>query len=448
MNKKTINWLLAEIDTWLTEGLLSPAAALQLKSRYARIRQDQRPIGLIILGALGALLVGLGIISLLAANWGDLSRDTRVVISFLPLILSYTAALYGVLKTNRTLAFCEPLGIFWGLSIGAGIALISQTYHLPGEMSTFLMTWMLLLVPVIYLTRSLGCVAGYYIGLLAWSSIIQYEAGVSLYFWPVSALILPVVISAKRENPTGMRGIVMFWSLLISTIIALGVTLDKSLPGLWIIIYVAFFTVLLLAGMRESSEEDEIWTKPLSLCGAGGLAVVLYLLCYKWPWDDVGPSYYRDGYGYHLWASAVYDFALVALLLAGALFLLLGWSRQRKGQSTLSQAATLGWIVAPIVMTAFYGIASYALDGKQLCSSLTSVYVIILSLLTLADGIGQRALWMVNCGVLLFLAVVLGKFFNEDFSFTTKGIVFIVCGLLFFMVNTIFARKLKQEERS
>jgi lipopolysaccharide export LptBFGC system permease protein LptF len=55
---------------------------------------------------------------------------------------------------------------------------------------------------------------------------------------------------------------------------------------------------------------------------------------------------------------------------------------------------------------------------------------------------------MVNCGVLLFLAVVLGKFFNEDFSFTIKGVVFIVCGLLFFLVNTIFARKIKQEVRS
>ncbi|MFA7173741.1 MAG: DUF2157 domain-containing protein [Kiritimatiellia bacterium] len=449
MNKKTINWLQTEIDFWLAEGVITAAAATQLKSRYERLRQDQRPIGLIILGALGALLIGLGIISLLAANWGDLPRDARVVISFLPLILSYSAALYALLRAERSLAFCEPLGIFWGLSIGAGIALISQTYHLPGELSAFLMTWMLLLVPVVYLTRSLGCVAGYYIGLLSWSIVVQSEMGVSLYFWPVSALILPVVISVKRENPTGMRGVFMFWSLLISTIVALGVTLDKSLPGLWIIIYVAFFATLLLAGVLESSEESEIWSKPMSLCGAGGLATVLYLLCYKWPWKDVGPSYYRDGYGYYLWASVVYDFALVVLLLAGVVFLLLQWSRRRVEQSALSRTTMFVWLAAPLAVTVFYGIASYAESTSgRLCGALISVYVIILSLLTLADGIGRRALWMVNCGVLLFLAVVLGKFFNEDFSFTIKGVVFIVCGLLFFLVNTIFARKIKQEVRS
>jgi len=55
---------------------------------------------------------------------------------------------------------------------------------------------------------------------------------------------------------------------------------------------------------------------------------------------------------------------------------------------------------------------------------------------------------MINCGMLLFLALVIGKFFSEDYSFTVKGIVFIVSGIIFFIVNTIFARRLKMEVRS
>ena len=232
MNRKQINWLLGEIDTWQGEGLIGADAALRLKSRYERVGEDQRPVGLIILASLGALLVGLGVISLVAANWGAIPRDARAAIAFLPLVISYGAALYGCLRLNQSLAVNEPVGIFWGLSIGAGIALISQTYHLPGDMDAFLMTWMLLRVPVAWLTRSLGCVAGFYIGLLFWAGYVEHKLGTALFYWPVSALVLPVVVDVKRRAPRGMRGIFMFWSLMVSSIIALGITVGQ-IPGFY-----------------------------------------------------------------------------------------------------------------------------------------------------------------------------------------------------------------------
>lgn len=452
MNKKQINWLLGEIDAWRSEGIIGADATLHLKSRYELVKKDQRPVGLIILGSLGALLIGLGIISLLAANWGDLPRDIRAVISFLPLIICYCTALYGGLKMEQSLAVTEPLGIFWGLSIGAGIALISQTYHLPGEMSTFILFWMLLLVPVAWLTRSLGCVAGFYIGLLFWSGYVQTHHGVGIWYWPLSALIFPLVIDVKRKSPTGMRGVFMFWSLLFSSIVALVMNLEKTLPGLWIVICISFFTVLLLAGTLMHERSSEMWSKPLSLCGAGGLAVVLYMLCYEWPWKDVGPSHYRYEYGRYQWAAFVYDFPLAILLLVGALILFFLWRRRATANSdagTLTKLTHTLWYAAPLVITVIYGIASYSSNRiEEFSTLLTCLYVAVLSLLTIADGIGARVLWMINCGMLLFLALVIGKFFSEDYSFTIKGVVFIVSGILFFIVNTIFARKLKKKVRS
>ena len=462
MNRKQVNWLQGEINTWCSEGVISAEIARQLNARYELAKKDQRSIGLIILGSLGALLIGLGIISLLAANWGDIPRDLRAVISFLPLLISYGAALFIGLKRQQSLALNEPLGIFWGLSIGAGIALISQTYHLPGDLETFILIWMLLLVPVVWLTRSLGCVAGFYIGLLFWSGYVQDKLGVAVWYWPLSALVLPLVLDVRRRSPEGMRGVFMFWSLLISSIIALGMTLEKSLPGLWIVIYVSFFTVMLLWGTLMDGRGSEAWTKPLSMCGSLGLAVVLYLLCYNWPWHDIGPEHYRYGYRYHLWAAIVYDFTLTAVLLCASLFLYFLW---RKNCSVGSQSQTncsVGsqsqrtpllasltrtlWYSAPLVVTVVYGIASYTSgNAQEICSAIMCLYVAVLSLLTIAEGIGTRMLWMINCGMLLFLSLVIGKFFSEEYSFTIKGIVFIVSGIIFFFVNSIFARRIRKE---
>ncbi|MDA3925228.1 MAG: DUF2157 domain-containing protein [Kiritimatiellae bacterium] len=480
MNRKQINWLLGEIETWHAEAIIGSALAQQLKSRYELAKKDQRLVGLIILGSLGALLIGLGIISLLAANWGDIPRDTRAVISFLPLIISYGTALFIGLKKKTSLAFKEPLGIFWGLSIGAGIALISQTYHLPGDLEIFILVWMLLLVPVVWLTRSLGCVAGFYIGLLFWSGYVQDKLGVAVWYWPLSALVLPVVLDVRRRAPDGMRGVFMFWSLLVSSIIALGMTMERSLPGLWLIIYTSFFVVMLLWSSVMDREDVGIWSRPLSLCGGGGLTVVLYLLCYKWPWDNIGPEHYRHGCGHHLWASVIYDFSLTAVLLIATLVLFFLWRRktsrlcnvgsqsqencsvgsqsqscknQSNGEncdsSLLSIITKALWYSAPLVVTVIYGIASYASsEVEEICSAITCLYVAALSLLTIAEGIGSRMLWMINFGMLLFLALVIGKFFSEEYSFTIKGVVFIVSGVIFFIVNTIFARKLRKEEQS
>ncbi len=452
MNKKQINWLLNEIKVWRGEALVSAEIAEQLASRYEQVKRDQTPVGLIVLGSLGALLTGLGIISLLAANWGTIPRDIRGLIAFMPLSLSYCAALFILLRLKPSLALYEPLGIFWGLSIGAGIALIAQTYHLPGDLESFILTWVLLLVPVVWLTRSLGCVAGFYIGLLLWAGYVQSNHGVTLWYWPLSALIFPLVIDVKRRSPTGMRGVFMFWSLLFSSIAALVMNLERTVPGLWIVICVSFFTVMLLVGNLIDNHESEMWSKPLSLCGAGGLAVVLSMLCYEWPWKDVGPEHYRYQYGYHSWASYIYDFPLTIILLVAALFLLFRWWRRctrDSGCDKLTKFLGLFWYASPLVITVFYGIAAYAAGrADEICALLATLYLAILCLTTIASGIAARRLWMVNCGMLLFLALVIGKFFSTEYSFTVKGVVFIVSGLIFFIANAIFTRKLREEARS
>jgi hypothetical protein len=69
-------------------------------------------------------------------------------------------------------------------------------------------------------------------------------------------------------------------------------------------------------------------------------------------------------------------------------------------------------------------------------------FLILLSLLTLATGLMLQKLRTINAGVLILLAIIIGKFFSEEYSFTVRGIVFLICGILFFTANWIASRKL------
>jgi uncharacterized membrane protein len=445
MATREVRWLEREVRVWEREGLVDATTAERLVARYAAA--NDTPWGRVIFGVLGALLVGLGLIALLAANWGDIPRDVRAAIAFAP--LAFCVGLYGagVRRGWNSRAFLEPLGVFWGLSIGAGIALVSQTYHIPGEVESFVFTWMVLLVPVLYATQALAAVSGYFVGLLVWASLAQLAGGVGLFYWPMALLAVPVIRDARRELASGIRGNLMLWSAALCSAAALGVTLEKSLPGLWMIIYTGAFSACFLQGMRSERSAGTLWQNPLRTLGACGLGVVLYLLIFEWPWHEIGPQHWRDTPSVHAWATG-FDYGLGITLPVAAAFLLVRVGRVLPkrvwlGATAVPVCLACAWGAAPFVTAAAYSIAAYT-ASDTVPSLIMMVYLAGLGLATLGAGLAERRLLRVNAGTVILLAVILEKFFCSDVSFTVKGVSFMVCGCLFLVTNGVFSRRLKQ----
>ena len=446
MASREIEWLKREVDAWERDGIVDTATAERLRTRYAQVAANETPWGRIIFGSLGALLVGLGIIALLAANWSELGRPTRTVIAFTPLSLCAILYVTGYLRGWSSRAFLEPLGLFWGLSIGAGVALIGQTYHLPQDAEAFTLVWTLLLIPVCYATRALAPVAGYFIGLITWVSMSQLSGGVGLWYWPLAALVAPLIYSVRREPDAAVRSTWMLWTAALCCTAALGITLEKSLPGLWMIIYTSAFAALLLGSEVRGSGERGWWRNPLRTLGGGGLAVVLYLLIFRWPWHEIGWHYWRTDVFRHPWAS-FFDFSLaVALPVAAAFLLVLAFRRvpRRKWHGVPLLPAWTLWGIAPFVTAIAYAIASHD-ESDHLPALLMTLYLAGLGLATLGEGLAEHRAGTINLGVLVLLAVIIGRFFSSDASFTAKGIVFILCGGVFLVANLMVSRRMKQK---
>jgi uncharacterized membrane protein len=96
-NKK---WLLGELEQWQREGVIDAGTRGVLEARYAA---DAPGVSWrqIVLCSLGALLIGLGVIALLAANWDGLSRGMRTVFALAPLTLCAGAYVLGFAATFR-----------------------------------------------------------------------------------------------------------------------------------------------------------------------------------------------------------------------------------------------------------------------------------------------------------------------------------------------------------
>src|SRR5690349_21064436 len=75
---KHIRWLYDELPALLSGGVLDDRSAERLRAHYGRVpERNPRALALLVFGVIGAGLVGLGIILVLANNWDDLSRPIR-----------------------------------------------------------------------------------------------------------------------------------------------------------------------------------------------------------------------------------------------------------------------------------------------------------------------------------------------------------------------------------
>ena len=145
--------LLNDISELLENNIISQEVATNITAYY-KSKEDSQPNRLFtVFGVLGATLVGLGIILIIAHNWDNLSRSIKTVFAFIPLVIAQLVSGYSIYK-EKSQVWKESSGTFLFFAIGASIALVSQIYNIPGDLGSFLFTWIVLTLPLIYLLNS------------------------------------------------------------------------------------------------------------------------------------------------------------------------------------------------------------------------------------------------------------------------------------------------------
>ena len=133
-----------DIPELLKAGIITPETAEGIRQYYREKAGQSQNRLFIIFGILGAILVGLGVILIIAHNWDEFSRTLKTFFSFLPLLVGQFFCAFTLWRKNDSSAWRESSSAFLFFAVGASISLISQVYHIPGNISVFLLTWMLL----------------------------------------------------------------------------------------------------------------------------------------------------------------------------------------------------------------------------------------------------------------------------------------------------------------
>ncbi len=131
-----------EAEQWQKEGLISADLFQQIADRYEfNTLAPNNQNFTVILYSVAGILIGLGVITFVAANWRALDRNTKVFLLFSWLIGINTIGFHLWQRTNQFRRIGQGLLLTGGLSLGAVIALISQIFHLSGPSYGLFLIW-------------------------------------------------------------------------------------------------------------------------------------------------------------------------------------------------------------------------------------------------------------------------------------------------------------------
>lgn len=420
--------ILKDIPELLKANIITQETADRIRGHYKNKSGSSTNRLFIVFGVLGAALVGLGIILIIAHNWDELSRGTKTFFAFLPLLIGQLLCGYVLLKRQDSITWRESAATFLFFAIGASIALVSQVYNIPGEIGTFLLTWMLLCLPLVYLMKSsvtsllyISGITYYAINLSYWS----YSSSDSYLYWLIFLGIFPHYYQLYQKKPESNFTIFHNWIIPLSVVISLG-TVAKTTEELMFIAYFSLFGLLYLVGNLSFFTQKKPRNNGYKILGSLGTIVLLLTLSFDWFWEDLR----REDFQFNEIITAPEFFAsVITSLLAGRLFYL-----QYKNK-TLSDIKPLAPIFILFIVTFILGLFS------PIAVVLINLYVFAIGILTIRDGAKQDHLGILNYGLLVITALVICRFFDTDLSFVIRGIMFVSVGAGFFAANYWMLKK-------
>jgi len=135
-----VRWLHEQLPVWVTKGLVSPTQADAIGQLYPQPKAEL-PRGMIIFSGLGAVVIGLGVILLLAYNWQTIPKFGKLGLVFGALVTAHAAGLRLFQRTDWRKQLGEALSLLGTMLFGAGIWLVAQVYHINEHYPNGFLLW-------------------------------------------------------------------------------------------------------------------------------------------------------------------------------------------------------------------------------------------------------------------------------------------------------------------
>ena len=428
--KKSIRWLYNELPGLVGKGVLGEKQADALKEHYGPVADiGGRKVALVVFSIIGSLLIGTGVILLLAHNWSQLSRPARTFLAIAPLLGAQAFGL-SVMRKGLGVAMRESAATFISLLFASAVAIIGQTYHIGGDLGGFLLTCSICILPLAFVMDAVMPAALYMGAITGWVGYQRSNDESVYFFW---LLLIPLIIKyvqmVKADRYAG-RAVFLSWVMAICLPIATGFIQEYSIDGAWIVVFSSVFGFMYLASKKWFADAETVWVAPFKAIGGAGIMVMSFMLTYDFCWDEIRYSYSWQDFG-------GVDFMMMLLPVVGVVLLAVPLFVKKRFMEAVTGVMPLLAAVGFLLITLSGGV-------EEIGMVIFNVYLLVLSITKIASGLKRESIGSLNGGMLMLGLLIMLRFIDSDMEFLAKGITFILLGAGFLAVNVMMLRKKKE----
>ncbi|VXD22300.1 conserved membrane hypothetical protein [Planktothrix serta PCC 8927] len=456
INEKFRHQLRQEAKLWQEEQIIDDSVYQQLATRYQfdHLETAASSRFVMILIGLGSILLGLGVITFVAANWQDWSKVVKVIL-LLSLFIGVNAAGFYLWKqpsesfqVGRKRRLGEGLLLFGALILGANIALMGQIFHQSGSPYELFLVWG---IGVLAMSYSLQLTSLGFLGLLLYA--IGYWTGTSNLFSQQEFSILHLVL----EHTPLIAGFLLiplaYWCqsrvLFVMTLLILIPALQISILPLvnsnlsegFIFAILSIFTPALLWSYDDSlwptidSRRFQPTSRTLSIIL---LAILFFVFSFNGMWQNL--------YSENSSLIPISNFVLIDFVIfLGILFL--QWFQLVKPSAI--HPNKWGFDSVTSVIAGFLGLTGLICFWHlqihpipELATFLFNVQMFLLAAGLIRIGLAQTQRFAFWGGMILLVSQIMSRTFEYNTELILKAFVFTLCGVGVIIAGLWFERHL------
>lgn len=430
------NQILKELQELQHHGVIDGLTADRIKSYYQHQQPDDGNRLLTIFSVIGSALISMGIILILAHNWDTFPRTVKTFLAFAPLLIGQAACAFTLLKRKRNKGWREGASVFLVFAIAASISLVSQIYHIEGDMVAFILTWLVLAFPLIYVMRSRIAAILYLFGITWYSGATGYLGRMNNgysehWYWLMLLMLLPAYYWAWKKKPLAPSVTTAHFLVPLSITFSIGNLVETEF--IISLLFISLFSIFYQIGKTKWFADLQLRKNGYRVIGSVGTVITLLTMSFSYNWRY--PFHKED-----FWSRLVsnYDFWIIVILLIVSTILLL---RKTVKEEKLAFRIFEGTFIIYLLIF-FIGQIS-----PEIAYILVNLLLLFLGVMIIRLGIRDDHLLIVNYGLLIITSLIFCRFVDTDLSFVWRGVIFVLVGVGFFITNRrlLQQRKLNQQ---
>ncbi|PSB01705.1 DUF2157 domain-containing protein [Merismopedia glauca] len=445
-----------EASLWMNEGWIDSVFYQRLSERYQfnTLEGNARDRFVTILIGLGSILIGLGVITFVAANWQDIPRTLRVI-WLLSLFISVNIIGFHFWTHHQRAK--QRLGhgllLLGALVLGANMGLMGQMFHVTNPFYEFLLAWAVGVLAMAYSLRlvSLGVMASILMGLGYWTVSFggNYLAilGSNSTNWASLLLSHMPILAGLGFFPLAYvrRSRVLFSLAAIATVSAMVGNLTPYANGIAEApLFTGFLTAIafVIPFMLMWSYDDSVWFgrqlnpsfQPVARnLGLFFLAITVYLSSSVWFWDSLT-------YAVSRYPTEVSFFPFIDIL-AIVSFTLCGWFKLIQRRQLGITTAVIGSFGVAIALLFIWHVGIFPINAFAVFLGNALLFLLAIGLIREGLSIGnRRSFWG---GMLLITLRIVNWFLLANHELLFKSFVLILAGIGVIAIAIWFERYAK-----